>query len=156
MVTTTARYYLGPLVAAMTTHAATALAGPCGPNAGLGGYYIDADGQRISCSSTATGNLLEFVASIFGWFYGLAEAFGGGTTIVGALIAVVAGIFITGSQKVRVKTYRNNVLIRDEIQGGVQAMATGRTMRLIGSLLKIFGMIMFVMGTFVFADGLHF
>jgi hypothetical protein len=77
---------------------------------------------------------------------------GAGTMIIVSLAMVVFGVFLTGSERVQVRTYRNNVLIKDEIQGGVEARTTSRLGRFFGNLLKVFGILMFILSTFAFAS----
>ena len=52
----------------------------------------------------------------------------------------------------RVLTYRNDRLIRDEIQGGVEAITDILLGRFFGNLLKVAGIFLFVLSAFAFAS----
>ena len=95
--------------------------------------------------------VLAFIASLFDF----AEYVGGGKTALGALALVAISVFLTGGERVRVRTYRGSILIKDEVQGGVQAFTDDRFMHFMGNLMKIVGLVMFFVGTLNFASHLH-
>jgi hypothetical protein len=155
--TAIARLRLVAATAALSLAAVVpAAAGECGPNSGLADYYLNEDGQRVWCSSGGAANAVQAVLSFFGGLYAIAESVGGGLTMIASLAAVIFGVFLTGSQRVRVRTYRNDRLVSDEIQGGVGAITDSRSGRILGNLLKIGGIIMFIMGTSSFASHIRF
>jgi hypothetical protein len=129
-----------------------AAAGGCGPNSSIGDYYINEAGQRVWCSSGGTGGAVQSAFSVIGGLYNFADSVGAGKMIIASLAMVVFGVFLTGSERMRVRTYRNNMLIKDEIQGGVEAITTSRSGRLFGNFLKVFGILMFILSTFAFAS----
>lgn len=127
----------------------------CGANSAIGEYEIGVDGERVWCGLSGAASIWQTVVATVASLFDFAEAVGGGKTALGALALAVIGIFITGSQRMRVRTYRNDVLIGDEIQGGVQGLTQSRFLRLIGNLLKIAGIVMFIVGTLDFASHIH-
>lgn len=136
--------------------AVAAAAESCPPNSSIGDYYINEDGQRVWCSSEGAGGAVQSFFSVIERLYALADTIGGGKMMIASLAIAVFGVFLTGSQRMRVKTYRNDRLIRDEIQGGVEPMTDSRLGRFFGNVLKVFGILMFMLSAFAFASHIRF
>ena len=120
----------------VVTAGTAAAAGPCGPNSSIGDYYINEDGQRVWCSSGGAGGAIQSILSTIGSLYAFIDAVGGGKMMIVSLLVAAFGVLLTGSQRVRVKTYRNSRLISDEIQGGVEAISRSRFGHFFGNLLS--------------------
>ena len=144
-------WFAAAILAAMTMPALAA----CGPNSTLGEYQIGAHGERVWCEVRGAGGFWQTVLAFIASLFDFAEYVGGGKTALGALALVVIGVFLTGSERVRVRTYRDSILVKDEIQGGVQALTDDRFMHFMGNLMKIVGLVMFFVGTLNFGSHLH-
>ncbi|MGV8989427.1 MAG: hypothetical protein ACOH2H_24680 [Cypionkella sp.] len=115
------------------------------------GFWCPAGRQGYDMDETGAAS-----PGIWSEIYEAVDAFGGGKTAIASLALVVFGILLTGSDRMRVRTYRDNRLIRDEIQGGVGAITDSRLGHFFGNICKIVGMIMFVVGVLNFGSHVGF
>lgn len=133
----------------------------CTPTNPRDHYEVNvSDGARFWCPAGRQGYVVDENQSsspdIFSRIYAAVDTIGGGKTALGSLALVVFGVFLTGSQRMRVRSYRNGRLIRDEVQGGVEAITHSRLGHFLGNICKLVGMAMFVVGVLAFASHIGF